>query len=97
MRVPEVQEIKASIQSGIAATKAGFAASPTSGKPTPPNPYDILADRSSLINLWNCHALGWVLFGYLLSSCLAVIIPTSKWIQERNKYYSYAGKLPPET
>jgi len=65
MRVPEVQEIKASIQSGIAATKAGFAASPTSG---------------------------WVLFGYLLSSCLAVIIPTSKWIQERNKYYSYAGQ-----
>ncbi|EJK47713.1 hypothetical protein THAOC_33550, partial [Thalassiosira oceanica] len=32
MRVPEVQEIKASIQAGIAASKAGFEASPSSGQ-----------------------------------------------------------------
>mmetsp|Transcript_18514 Transcript_18514/g.43273 ORF Transcript_18514/g.43273 Transcript_18514/m.43273 type:complete len:360 (+) Transcript_18514:68-1147(+) len=65
MRVPEVQEIKASIQAGIAASKAGFEASPSSG---------------------------WVLFGYLLSSLLAVIIPSSIWSKERNKYYLYAGQ-----
>jgi len=35
---------------------------------------------------------GYLLFGWVLSGVLAIIIPVSKWVAERNDYYNYAGK-----
>lgn len=35
---------------------------------------------------------GALLFGWALSSILAMIIPVSKWGAERNKYYNYYGQ-----
>ena len=35
---------------------------------------------------------GYLLFGWVLSGVLAIIIPVSKWVAERNNYYNYAGK-----
>ena len=37
-------------------------------------------------------ASGFLLFGWSLSSLLALIIPVSKWASERNRYHNYYGQ-----
>ena len=37
-------------------------------------------------------ASGFLVFGWLLSAILAIIIPVSKWAAERNRYYRYYGQ-----
>ena len=37
-------------------------------------------------------ASGYLIFGWLLSAILAIIIPVSKWAAERNRYYRYYGQ-----
>ena len=40
----------------------------------------------------NSPASGFLLFGWMLSSFLALLVPLSKWATERNRYYKYYGK-----
>jgi len=59
-----------------------------------PNPRNMHIPRPNEIraSIEASPTSGFTLFGYLLSSFLAIIIPVSKWSSERGKYYRYMGQ-----
>jgi hypothetical protein len=64
---------------------------PTFSRPSMPSMPSI-PHPHHLREQWKPETSGYLLFAWVLSSLLAVIIPVCKWAAERNSYFSYYGQ-----